>query len=49
MSTPKFENLEITVFPNGVTEIAFNRPEVYNALSGELYKVGSSRAAGQQK
>ncbi|KAL1929046.1 hypothetical protein VTP01DRAFT_2105 [Rhizomucor pusillus] len=38
MSTPKFENLEITVFPNGVTEIAFNRPEVYNALSGELYK-----------
>ncbi|KAI8145272.1 ClpP/crotonase-like domain-containing protein [Fennellomyces sp. T-0311] len=38
MSVPKFETLEITVFPSGVTEMAFNRPQVYNAFSAEAYK-----------
>lgn len=39
MSAPKFDNLEITTFPSGVCEIAFNRPKVLNAFSAELYKV----------
>ncbi|KAG2219074.1 hypothetical protein INT45_000357 [Circinella minor] len=38
MSIPKFDNLEITTFPSGVCEIAFNRPKVLNAFSAELYK-----------
>ncbi|KAI9248015.1 ClpP/crotonase-like domain-containing protein [Phascolomyces articulosus] len=37
MSAPKFDDLEITTFPSGVCEIAFNRPKVLNAYNAELY------------
>ena len=39
MSIPKFDTLEITVFLNGVCEIAFNRPQVLNAFNGDAYEV----------
>ncbi|KAI7876913.1 ClpP/crotonase [Lichtheimia hyalospora FSU 10163] len=38
MATPSFDNLEITIFPSGVTEIAFNRPKVLNSFSPEAYQ-----------
>jgi peroxisomal 3,2-trans-enoyl-CoA isomerase len=40
MSVPKLETVAITLFKNGVAEIAFNRPKRYNALSPQSYKVG---------
>lgn len=36
---PKLETIEITLFPNGVAEIAHNRPKRYNALSPQSYRV----------
>lgn len=42
MSVPKLETIEITLFPNGVAEIAHNRPKRYNALSPQSYRVTSS-------
>ncbi|CAO3703185.1 unnamed protein product [Rhizopus stolonifer] len=33
MSVPKLETIAITLFKNGVAEIAHNRPKFYNALS----------------
>ena len=36
---PKLETIEITLFPSGVAEIAFNRPQRYNALSPQAYRV----------
>lgn len=36
---PQLETIEITVYPNGVTVIALNRPKRYNALSPQAYKV----------
>ncbi|KAG0734477.1 hypothetical protein G6F57_014790 [Rhizopus arrhizus] len=38
MSVPKLETVAITLFKNGVAEIAFNRPKRYNALSPQSYK-----------
>ncbi|KAI9495206.1 ClpP/crotonase-like domain-containing protein [Zychaea mexicana] len=38
MSVPKFETLEITLFPSGVCEMAFNRPHILNALSAQTYQ-----------
>ncbi|KAG1514633.1 hypothetical protein G6F52_009873 [Rhizopus delemar] len=38
MSVPKLETVVITLFKNGVAEIAFNRPKRYNALSPQSYK-----------
>ncbi|KAI9247985.1 ClpP/crotonase-like domain-containing protein [Phascolomyces articulosus] len=38
MPVPKFDGLEITVFPNGVCEIAFNRPQVLNSFHSEAYE-----------
>ncbi|KAF1807657.1 ClpP/crotonase-like domain-containing protein [Mucor lusitanicus] len=38
MSVPKLETIEITLFPNGVAEIAHNRPKRYNALSPQSYR-----------
>ncbi|GAA5815528.1 hypothetical protein MFLAVUS_009040 [Mucor flavus] len=35
---PKLETIEITLFPNGVAEIAHNRPKRYNALSPQSYR-----------
>ncbi|OBZ87701.1 Enoyl-CoA delta isomerase 2, mitochondrial [Choanephora cucurbitarum] len=37
-SVPKFETIEIILFPNGVAEIAHNRPKRYNALSPLSYR-----------
>ncbi|ORY93478.1 ClpP/crotonase-like domain-containing protein [Syncephalastrum racemosum] len=37
MSVPKLETIEITLFETGVAEIAFNRPQRYNALSPQAY------------
>ncbi|KAI8890833.1 ClpP/crotonase [Backusella circina FSU 941] len=37
-SVPQLETIAITLFPNGVTEIALNRPKRYNALSPQAYK-----------
>jgi peroxisomal 3,2-trans-enoyl-CoA isomerase len=41
MSTtvPKFETIDIVLYPNGVAEIAHNRPKRYNALSPQSYRV----------
>jgi peroxisomal 3,2-trans-enoyl-CoA isomerase len=39
VQVPKFETIEITLFPNGVAEIAHNRPKRYNALSPQSYIV----------
>lgn len=36
---PKLETIEITLFPNGVTEISHNRPKRFNALSPQSYRV----------
>ncbi|KAI7903491.1 ClpP/crotonase-like domain-containing protein [Cokeromyces recurvatus] len=35
---PKLETIEICLFPNGVVEIAHNRPKRYNALSPQSYR-----------
>ncbi|KAI9484817.1 ClpP/crotonase-like domain-containing protein [Zychaea mexicana] len=37
-AVPKLETIEITLFPSGVAEIAFNRPQRYNALSPQAYR-----------
>ncbi|KAI9272995.1 ClpP/crotonase-like domain-containing protein [Phascolomyces articulosus] len=37
-TVPKLETIEITLFPTGVAEIAFNRPQRYNALSPQAYR-----------
>lgn len=39
MSVPKLETIEIILFPNGVAEIALNRPKRYNALTPQSYTV----------
>lgn len=39
MSVPHLETIEITLFDNGVAEIAHNRPKRYNALSPQSYRV----------
>ncbi|KAI8083308.1 ClpP/crotonase-like domain-containing protein [Gilbertella persicaria] len=38
MTVPKFETLDIVLFPNGVVEIAHNRPRRSNALSPQSYR-----------
>ncbi|KAG1436318.1 hypothetical protein G6F56_013608 [Rhizopus delemar] len=38
MSVPKLETIAITLFKNGVAEIAHNRPKFYNALSPQSYR-----------
>ncbi|KAI9359737.1 ClpP/crotonase-like domain-containing protein [Pilaira anomala] len=35
---PKLETIEIILFPNGVAEIAHNRPKRFNALSPQSYR-----------
>ncbi|KAI8092637.1 ClpP/crotonase-like domain-containing protein [Halteromyces radiatus] len=35
---PTLETIDITVFPNGVAELAFNRPNRYNSLTPQAYK-----------
>ncbi|KAI9484175.1 MAG: ClpP/crotonase-like domain-containing protein [Benjaminiella poitrasii] len=35
---PKLETIELCLFPNGVVEIAHNRPKRYNALSPQSYR-----------
>ncbi|KAI8141014.1 ClpP/crotonase-like domain-containing protein [Fennellomyces sp. T-0311] len=37
-NVPQLETIEITLFPSGVAEIAFNRPQRYNALSPQAYR-----------
>ncbi|KAI8369066.1 ClpP/crotonase-like domain-containing protein [Blakeslea trispora] len=37
-SAPKLETIEIVLFPDGVAEIAHNRPKRYNALSPQSYR-----------
>lgn len=39
MSLPTFETLEVTDFGNGILEIAFNRPKVFNAFIPQSYDV----------
>jgi hypothetical protein len=38
---PKLETIEIILFPNGVAEIAHNRPKRFNALSPQSYRVNN--------
>lgn len=38
-AVPKLETIDIVLFPNGVAEIAHNRPKRYNALSPQSYRV----------
>lgn len=38
-AVPNYETLEVTLFDNGVVEIAHNRPKRYNALSPQSYRV----------
>lgn len=36
---PTFKNFEATLFPSGVFEFAFNRPQILNALNEDTYRV----------
>ncbi|CDH53880.1 enoyl-delta isomerase mitochondrial [Lichtheimia corymbifera JMRC:FSU:9682] len=37
-AVPQLETIAITLFPSGVAELAFNRPQRYNALSPQAYR-----------
>ncbi|KAI7881830.1 ClpP/crotonase [Lichtheimia hyalospora FSU 10163] len=37
-AVPQLETIAITLFPSGVVELAFNRPQRYNALSPQAYR-----------
>jgi peroxisomal 3,2-trans-enoyl-CoA isomerase len=38
-SIPLLETIQITLSPTGVAELAFNRPNKYNALNAQTYSV----------
>jgi hypothetical protein len=40
---PKLEAFEIILHPTGVAEIAFNRPQKYNALNRNVYGVSRGK------
>lgn len=42
-AVPQLETIAITLFPSGVVELAFNRPQRYNALSPQAYRVSNTK------
>lgn len=43
-TVPQLETIAITLFPSGVAELAFNRPQRYNALSPQAYRVSNTKS-----